>query len=52
MTLTGETCFRQLQRVGIQPHIKVEPSAKGVIGERDEVLEAAVRHLDGVLKKN
>jgi C-terminal processing protease CtpA/Prc len=42
---------RQLQRVGIQPHIKVEPTAKGISEGRDEVLEAATRHLDGVLKK-
>ena len=42
---------RQLQRVGIQPHIKVEPTPKGVSEGRDEVLEAAVNHLDWVLKK-
>ena len=42
---------RQLQRVGIQPHIKVEPTAKGLSEARDEVLEAAVKHLDAVLKK-
>jgi C-terminal processing protease CtpA/Prc len=42
---------RQLQRVGIQPHIKVEPTPKGISEGRDEVLEAAVKHLDGVLKK-
>jgi C-terminal processing protease CtpA/Prc len=42
---------RQLQRVGIQPHIKVEPTPKGISEGRDEVLEAAVKHLDGILKK-
>ena len=42
---------RQLQRVGIQPHIKVEPTPKGVSEGRDEVLEAAVAYLNGVLKK-
>jgi len=42
---------RQLQRVGIQPHIKAEPTPKGISEGRDEVLEAAIKHLDGVLKK-
>ena len=41
---------RQLQRVGIQPHIKVEPTAKGISEGRDEVLDAAVKHLDRALK--
>jgi C-terminal processing protease CtpA/Prc len=40
---------RQLQRVGIQPHVKVEPTAKGIGEGRDEVLEAAVRFLDQTL---
>ena len=38
---------RQLQRVGIQPHIKVEPTPKGISERRDEVLEAAVKYLNG-----
>ncbi|MBX7220473.1 MAG: hypothetical protein K1Y36_11050 [Blastocatellia bacterium] len=42
---------RQLQRVGIQPHIKVEPTPEGIRAGRDEVLEAAVKHLDSLLKK-
>jgi C-terminal processing protease CtpA/Prc len=42
---------RQLQRVGIQPHIKVEPTPKGIVEGRDEVLEAAVKYLDSALKK-
>ncbi|HEY8459898.1 MAG TPA: S41 family peptidase [Blastocatellia bacterium] len=42
---------RQLQRVGVQPHIKVEPTAKGIGEGRDEVLEAAVKYLDSTLKK-
>jgi C-terminal processing protease CtpA/Prc len=41
---------RQLQRVGIQPHIRVEPTAKGISEGRDEVLEAAVKHLNTALK--
>jgi C-terminal processing protease CtpA/Prc len=42
---------RQLQRVGIQPNIKVAPTVSGVIAGRDEILEAAVRHLQESLKK-
>jgi hypothetical protein len=38
---------RQLQRVGIQPHLHVEPTIAGVREGRDEVLEAAVRFLNG-----
>lgn len=36
---------RQLQRVGLQPDIPVEPTRKGVAAGRDEVLERAVRYL-------
>ena len=36
---------RQLQRVGIQPHLRVEPTITGVRAGRDEVLEAAVGFL-------
>lgn len=42
---------RQLQRVGIQPHVKVEPTAKGIGEGRDEVLGAAMNYLDSSLKK-
>jgi C-terminal processing protease CtpA/Prc len=42
---------RQLQRVGIQPHIKVEPTAKGIGERRDEVLEAVTKYLDSTLKR-
>ena len=42
---------RQLQRVGIQPDIKVAPTVRGVAAGRDEVLEAAVKHLREGLKK-
>ena len=42
---------RQLQRVGIQPHIKVEPTPQGIRGGRDEVLEAGIQYLDSKLKK-
>jgi hypothetical protein len=36
---------RQLQRLGIQPHVHVAPTIRGLVEGRDEVLEAAVRHL-------
>jgi C-terminal processing protease CtpA/Prc len=36
---------RQLQRIGIQPHVTVRPTVKGVIAGRDEVLESAVKFL-------
>lgn len=42
---------RQLQRVGIQPTLKVAPTIKGVVAGRDEILEAAVTHLQESLKK-
>jgi C-terminal processing protease CtpA/Prc len=36
---------RQLQRKGIQPHIRVEPTIKGIRSGRDEILEKAVEFL-------
>lgn len=36
---------RQLQRKGIQPHIRVEPTIKGIRNGRDEILEKAVEFL-------
>lgn len=42
---------RQLQRIGIQPTIKVAPTIGGVVAGRDEILEAAVKHLQASLKK-
>src|ERR671920_781997 len=36
---------RQLQRVGLVPHVQVKPTIKGVREGRDEVLERAVRYL-------
>ena len=38
---------RQLQRVGIQPTIKVAPTIRGLVDGRDEILEAAVKFLQG-----
>ena len=37
---------RRLQRVGVKPHIRVEPTIAGLREGRDEVLEAAVAYLD------
>jgi C-terminal processing protease CtpA/Prc len=42
---------RQLQRVGIQPTVKVAPTVGGVIAGRDEILEAAVKYLQQHVKK-
>lgn len=42
---------RQLQRVGIQPHVRAAPTVAGIVAGRDEVLEAAVRHLQASPKK-
>ena len=36
---------RQLQRVGIQPHIRVAPTIDGLRSGRDEVLERALAFL-------
>jgi hypothetical protein len=41
---------RQLQRVGIQPDARAEPTAKGISSGRDEVLEAAIKYLDQTAK--
>lgn len=43
---------RQLQRLGIQPHIKVAPTIRGLLIEnRDEILEAAIKFLQSNVKK-
>jgi C-terminal processing protease CtpA/Prc len=36
---------RQLQRVGVQPHITVAPTIGGIREGRDEVMEAEVKYL-------
>jgi hypothetical protein len=36
---------RQLQRIGIQPHVKVGPTIRGIVEGRDEILAAAVKYL-------
>jgi C-terminal processing protease CtpA/Prc len=42
---------RQLQRVGIQPHIKIEPTISGIREGRDEILEGAIKFLDSTAKR-
>jgi len=42
---------RQLQRVGIQPTIRVAPTIRGTMEGRDEILERAVKHLAETLNK-
>src|SRR5262249_9496578 len=42
---------RQLQRVGIQPTIRVEPTIRGIAEGRDELLAAAVKYLQDSLNK-
>jgi len=37
---------RQLQRVGLQPHIAVRPTIKGIAEGTDEVLERAIRFVE------
>ncbi|MGC2236132.1 MAG: S41 family peptidase [Pyrinomonadaceae bacterium] len=36
---------RQLQRIGIQPTIKVEPTIGGITAGKDEILDAAIKFL-------
>jgi C-terminal processing protease CtpA/Prc len=38
---------RQLQRVGIAPHVCVQPTVAGIRAGRDEVLETAIAYLQG-----
>ena len=42
---------RQLQRVGIQPDLRVAPTVAGVAAGRDEILEAAVKYLQENVKR-
>ena len=42
---------RQLQRLGIQPHMRVWPTIRGLVAGRDEVLDAAIKYLRESLKK-
>jgi C-terminal processing protease CtpA/Prc len=42
---------RQLQRVGIQPSVRVAPTIRGVAAGNDEVLDRAVKYLQENVKK-
>ena len=42
---------RQLQRVGIQPTLRVAPTIRGLTDGRDEVLDAAIKYLQQTVKK-
>ena len=42
----------QLQRIGVQPDIVVQPTVDGTRAGRDEVLERAVRYLQDVTSKH
>ena len=42
---------RQLQRLGIQPHIKAEKTIRGIVDGKDEVLQMAVEYLQKHLNK-
>lgn len=42
---------RQLQRVGIQPTIRVAPTIRGIADGRDEILEAAIKYLQQTTRK-
>ena len=42
---------RQLQRLGIQPYVKVAPTIRGITEGRDEILEAAVKYVQKNLKQ-
>jgi hypothetical protein len=41
---------RQLQRVGLQPHVLVRPTIKGKRAGKDEVLEKAIEWIDKNIK--
>ena len=41
---------RQLQRIGIQPTIRVAPTIRGIADGRDEILEAAIKYLKEAIK--
>lgn len=42
---------RQLQRVGVQPSVRVAPTIRGVVAGHDEVLDGAVKYLQENVKK-
>jgi C-terminal processing protease CtpA/Prc len=42
---------RQLQRIGIEPHVRVTPTIAGLRAGKDEVLEAGLREVRAALRK-
>jgi C-terminal processing protease CtpA/Prc len=42
---------RQLQRVGIQPTLRVAPTIRGLVEGRDEILDRAIKYLGETTKK-
>jgi hypothetical protein len=42
---------KQLQRVGIQPMLRVAPTIRGTMEGRDEILERAIKYLAEKLNK-
>jgi C-terminal processing protease CtpA/Prc len=42
---------RQLQKVGLTPHVTVAPTIAGIRAGRDQVLEAALRHVKAALER-
>ncbi|HEY8559114.1 MAG TPA: S41 family peptidase [Pyrinomonadaceae bacterium] len=42
---------RQLQRIGIEPHLRIEPTVAGMKAGKDEILEAAIEYLTRSFKK-
>jgi C-terminal processing protease CtpA/Prc len=42
---------RQLQKVGLTPHVTAAPTIAGIREGRDEVLEAALRHVEAALER-
>lgn len=49
ITMTGHEVRhadgRQLQRIGLEPHVRVAPTIAGIAAGRDEVLERAVEFI-------
>ena len=42
---------RQLQKVGLKPHVPVKPTIKGIKSGKDEVLEKAIEYVKSKIKK-
>lgn len=42
---------RQLQKIGLEPEIKIKPTIKGISSGKDEVLEKAIEYLNGLINE-